>query len=188
MHHGRMQVPVHIVMQNIPRSDALAARIREDAAKLEVFHPRITSCRVAVEETDKHHRQGRQYRVKVEVHAPGHEEALSTLHHHEDVYVALREAFDSVRRQLEEAVREARGDVKSHAPELHGKVARLDDEEGFGFIETDDGRELYFSRDNVLHPRFADLRPGTEVQFIEEPAGEGMQAKRVTAGKHQFTA
>jgi cold shock CspA family protein len=93
-----------------------------------------------------------------------------------------------VRRQLEEEVREARGDVKIHARPLHGKVARLDDIEGFGFIEADDGRELYFSRDNVLHPAFEQLRPGTEVQFIEETAGEGVQAKRVTAGKHHFEA
>lgn len=89
-------------MQNVPHSDALEARIRESAAKLEQFHPRITSCRVAVDEVDKHHRQGREFRVRVEVRAPGHEEAVSTLHHHEDVYVALRDAFDAVRRQLQE--------------------------------------------------------------------------------------
>jgi ribosomal subunit interface protein len=183
-----MQIPLQIVMQNVARSEALEARIRDNAAKLEQFHPRIMSCRVAVDEIDKHHHQGRQYRVKVEVRAPGHEQAVSTLHHHEDVYVALRDAFDSVRRQLEEEVREARGDVKIHARPLHGKVARLDDIEGFGFIEADDGRELYFSRDNVLHPAFEQLRPGTEVQFIEETAGEGVQAKRVTAGKHHFEA
>jgi len=60
---------------------------------------------------------------------------------------------------------------------------RLD--EGYGFIETSDGRELYFSRDNVVHPLFEHLEPGTVVQFIEEMAAEGPQAKRVSAGKHQ---
>ena len=105
-----MQTPLQIAMQNVPRSEALEARIRDGAAKLELFHPRITSCRVAVDQMDKHHRQGGQFRVKVEVHAPGREEAVSTLHHHEDVYVALRDAFDSVRRQLQEEVREAPGE------------------------------------------------------------------------------
>jgi ribosomal subunit interface protein len=181
-----METPLQITMQNVPRSEALEARIRESAGKLEQFHPRITSCRVAVDEIDKHHRQGREYRVRVEVHAPGHEKAISTLHHHEDVYVALRDAFDSARRQLEDRVREARGDVKRHARARHGRVARLDATEGFGFIETDDGDEVYFSRDNVVSPAFASLEPGTEVQFIEEPAGEGVQAKRVSAGKHHF--
>lgn len=183
-----MQVALQIVMHGIPRSEALEARIRESAAKLEHFHPRITSCRVAVEEIEKHQRQGRQFRVHVEVRAPGHEDVVSTLHHHEDVFVALRDAFDSVRRQLEDVVRESRGDVKLHARTLHGKVARLDVAEGFGFIEADDGREVYFNRESVVHPAFEHLQPGTEVQFIEAPAGEGIQAKRVSAGKHHFEA
>ena len=100
-----MQLPLQIVMQNVDRSEALEARIRDSAAKLERLHPRIMSCRVAVDEIDKHQQQGRQYRVKVEVRAPGRNQAVSTLHHHEDVYVALRDAFDSVRRELEEKVR-----------------------------------------------------------------------------------
>lgn len=183
-----MQIPLQVSLRNVPRSEALETRIRDNAAKLEQFHPRITSCRVVVEQVDRHRHQGRQFGARVEVSAPGHEQALSTLHHHEDVYVAVRDAFDSARRQLEEEVRESRGDVKVHAQPRHGTVARLDDAEGFGFIATEDGRELYFSRENVVHPAFEDLAPGTEVQFIEEPAGEGMQAKRVSAGKHHFGA
>lgn len=101
-----MQIPLQIDMRKMPRSEALEARIRDSAAKLEQFHPRITSCRVAVDEVDKHHRKGRQFSVHVEVRAPGHEDVLSTMHQDEDVYVALRDAFESVRRQLEEAVRE----------------------------------------------------------------------------------
>jgi len=173
-------------MHNMPRSEALETRIREAADKLGQFHPRIMSCRVTVEESRKHHRQGRQFGVRVDVRAPGREEVVSTLHHHEDVFVAVRDAFDSVRRQLEEVVREARGDVKSHARPRQGRVARLDLNEGFGFIETEEGDEIYFSRDNVVQPSFDHLRPGTEVQFIEEAAGDGVQAKRVSAGKHHF--
>jgi ribosomal subunit interface protein len=96
-----MQTPLQIVMQNVPHSDALDTRIRDCAAKLEQVFPRVSSCRVAVEETDKHRQQGRQFRVKVEVRAPGLGEAASTLHSHEDVYVALRDAFDAVHKQLE---------------------------------------------------------------------------------------
>lgn len=181
-----MQMPLQITMQNVPRSEALEARIRESAAKLEQFNPRITSCRVAVDEIEKHQRNGREFRVRVEVHAPGHEQAVSTLHHHEDVYVALRDAFDSARRQLEDEVREARGDVKLHLPQRLGHVVRLDFDQGFGFIETEEGEEFYFSRDNVVHPAFEHLMPGVEVRFITEPAGDGVQAKRVSAGKHHF--
>jgi cold shock CspA family protein len=104
--------------------------------------------------------------------------------HDEDVYVALRDAFDAMARQLEEVARAQRGDVKAHALPQHGRVTRLVTDEGYGFIETGDGRELYFSRENVAHPGFDDLAAGTEVQFIEELAAEGRQARRVSAGKH----
>ena len=102
-----MQTPLQITFQNLPRSDALEARIREDVARLEHLHPRLTSCRVVVEETEKHQQHGRQFAVRIEARAPGHEDMVVTQQHHEDVYVALRDAFDALRRQLE-ARREAR--------------------------------------------------------------------------------
>lgn len=103
-----MQAPLQISMHNVARSEALETRIRELATRLESFHPRLTSCRVAVEQSGKHHRQGTQFSVTVEVRAPAHEQAVATLHHDEDVYVALRDAFDAARRQLEDLVRRAR--------------------------------------------------------------------------------
>jgi ribosomal subunit interface protein len=170
-------------MHGMERSEALDADIRERVAKLEQFHPRMMSCRVLVEETRKHHQQGRQFTIRVDVRVPGRE-VVVTRDHHEDIYVALRDAFDSVKRQLEETVREKRGDVKLHQVPQHGKVLRMVREEGFGFIGTADGRELYFSRENVVHPDFDQLEPGVAVQFIEEMAAEGPQAKRVSVGKH----
>lgn len=178
-----MQVPLQITTRGIPRSPALEAGIREKAAKLEEFHPRITSCHVAVEESGKHRHQGRSFTVRIDLRVPGREIAV-TRDHHEDVFVALRDAFDSAKRQLEEVVREKRGDVKVHDIPQHGKIARLSVDDGCGFIETADGRELYFSRENVVYPAFEQLESGIQVQFIEELAGEGPQAKRVSAGKH----
>lgn len=178
-----MQVPLQITMRGVGHSAALEAEIRERAAKLEQFYPRITSCRVAVEEFARHHRQGRQFTLRIEVHVPGRQIVI-TRDRHEDVYVALREAFDAAKRQLEELIRERRGDVKVHEIPQHGRVARIFADEGYGFIETADGRELYFSRTNVVHPDFDRLEPGMPVQFIEELADEGPQAKRVSVGKH----
>lgn len=178
-----MQIPIQITFRDIPRSDELEAHIRQKAEKLEEFHSRIISCRVMVEEQHKHHHQGRQFRVRIDLRVPG-KEIVANRDHHEDVYVALRDAFDAVKRQLEEVAREMRGDVKAHVVSQHGKVARLLTDEGYGFIETADGRELYFSRENVVHPTFDQLTPGSEVQFIEEMAAEGPQAKRISVGKH----
>jgi ribosome-associated translation inhibitor RaiA len=168
----------------MPGSDALEARIRAKVAELDHFHPRITSCRVTVNEFGKHHHQGRQFEVCVDVRVPGHAEIVSNRHHHEDVYVALRDALASTTRQLEEVIREKRGDVKSHQIPQQGRITRIIPEEGIGFIETSDGRELYFSRENVVHPAFEHLEPGATVRFIEAAAGEGLQAKRVSIGKH----
>ncbi len=179
-----MQIPLQITIRDMDRSDALDTAIHEHASKLEQFHSRITRCRVTVEQMRKHHQQGRHFAVKVDLRVPG-KEIVATRDHDEDVYVALRDAFDSAKRQLEETARELRGDVKTHVPALHGTIARMRLDEGYGFIETSDGRELYFSRDNVVHPPFEHLELGTVVQFIEELAAEGPQAKRVSAGKHQ---
>jgi ribosomal subunit interface protein len=109
-----MQVPLQIVVRNTPHSAALDARIREKAAKLEEFDPRIISCRVTVEESSRHQHQGRQFSVRIDLRVPGHEIAV-TREHDEDVYVALRDAFASARRRLEDVVREKRGDVKAHS-------------------------------------------------------------------------
>lgn len=182
-----MQIPLQITMHEVPSSPELEAQIREKAGRLEEFHPRIMSCRVTVEKLDRHSHQGGQFRVRIDVRVPG-KEIVANRDHHEDVFVALRDAFDSAKRQLEEQVREARGDVKLHEPAQHGKVARLVRDEGYGFIETADGRELYFGRDNVVHPRFDQIEVGAQVQFIEEAAAAGAQAqaKRVSVGKHHF--
>jgi ribosomal subunit interface protein len=178
-----METPLQITVRDVPHSPALDARIRDKAARLEEFHPRITSCRVTVEESSKHRHQGRQFTVRIDLCVPGREIAV-TREHHEDVFVALRDAFDAAKRQLEDVVREKRGDVKVHDIPQHGKIARISVDEGYGFIETGDGREFYFSRENVVHPAFERLEPGTPVQFIEELAAEGPQAKRVSVGKH----
>lgn len=177
-----MQIPLQITFHGAPRSEALETRIRDKVAHLEKFHPRMTSCRVAVEERDRHRHQGKEFRIRLDIRVPEHEIVVNR-DHHEDVYVALRDAFAAAARQLEDVVREQRGDVKVHAIPQHGQVVRLFPDEGYGFIETAQGTEFYFSRDNVVHPGFSALAVDDAVQFIEEPAGGG-QAKRVSAGKH----
>lgn len=107
-----MRVPLQITVRDVPHSPALDTHIREKAAKLEEFHPRITSCRVTVEELHKHRHQGRDFQVSVDVRVPGRE-VIANRAHDEDVYVALRDAFDAARRQLEEVARVKRGDVKA---------------------------------------------------------------------------
>lgn len=71
------------------------------------------------------------------------------------------------------------GQVKNHQPTLSGKVARLLNGEGFGFIESTDGTEYYFNAKNLTGDNFDKLSVGTPVHFIEFTGDEGLQAHRV---------
>lgn len=108
-----MQTPLQITIRSIAPSEALEKRIREKAEKLDEFYDHITSCHVVVEEPHKHHRQGKQFNVRIDIGVPGRE-IVATRDHDVDVYVALRDAFDAVKRQLEDYARQQRGDVKTH--------------------------------------------------------------------------
>lgn len=175
-----MQIPLQISLHGIEHSNALYTAIQEKAAKLDRYYDRIMSCRVVLELDARHRHQGRQFTVRIDLKVPGGEIAV-THEHGEDMQIALRNAFDAARRRLEDYARGQRGDVKRHAAEITGRVARLDAAQGIGFIATEDGREYYFSRDNVVTPSFEHLAVGTTVHFIEEVAGEGLQAKRISA-------
>ena len=126
-----MQTPLQIAFRNFARSDAIEARIRNKAAVLEKFHPRIMSCHVVDEELDRRHNQGKQFTVRLDIRVPGHE-LIVDRDHHEDIYVALRDAFNAAGRKLEDVARTQRGDVKLHQLPQRSRVARLlpDDRHG----------------------------------------------------------
>jgi ribosomal subunit interface protein len=102
-----------ITYRGMQHSPAMDARIRELAAKLDEFHPRITRCHVVVDQDDRHKNKGNHIEVRVDVHIPG-SEIVATHQHHEDAYAAVTAAFDVVIRQLEDAVRRQRADYKRH--------------------------------------------------------------------------
>ena len=110
-----MQIPLQITYRGITPSDALEGRIRAKATKLDKFHGHITRCRVAVQEKSRHQRRGRHFSVRISVRLPQHDIVVNRLHD-EDVYVALREAFDAAVRRVEDTARVQRGDVKSKRP------------------------------------------------------------------------
>jgi ribosome-associated translation inhibitor RaiA len=68
-----MILPVQITFRNMPPSDAVAARVEEEAEKLDEFYSRITSCRVIVEIPHPHHTMGEQFHVRIELGLPGDE-------------------------------------------------------------------------------------------------------------------
>jgi len=188
-----MDIPLQISFRNMDRSDAVEAKAREKAAKLEAFFDHITSCRVVVEAPERRHHKGKLFHVRIELGVPGKELVVSRhpkgKHAHEDVYVALRDAFDAARRQLEDYVRKSDGRVKSHEAPLHGKVVRLFPYEGYGFVAASDGREIYFHKNSVPQQRFDKLEVGQEVRLVvaEGESAQGPQATTVEPiGKHHI--
>lgn len=186
-----MDIPLEISFRNMDRSASVEDRVRERAEKLETYFGRINSCRVVVEAPQRRHRKGRLYRVRIEVGVPGKDVVVSRHpqdnHTHEDVYVAVRDAFDAAQRQLEDHARKVRGQVKTHEAPLHGTVIQLLPDEGYGFVASTDGREIYFHKNSVAQDGFSTLEVGTRVRLaVAEREGEqGPQASAVVpVGSH----
>ena len=173
-----MQLPLQVTLRDISPSEAIEAYIRERAAKLEQFYDRIISCRVVVEAPVRHHRKGGPYKVRIDLTVPG-DELVVDRQVDEDLYVAIRDAFHAARRRLEDYARRQRGVVKVHEAAPHARVGKLFSEEGYGFLETPDGREIYFHRNSVKDSGFDRLEIGTKVRFAEESGEQGPQASAV---------
>lgn len=185
-----MQTPLQITFRDMEPSDAVEAKIREKAEKLEQFYDKIIGCHVMVEAPHGHHHQGKLYQVRIDLKVPDGELVTTHEHHHrdhahEDVYVAIRDAFDTMKRQLQDHVRIRRGKVKQHEAPDGGFVISLHPEEDYGKIGTPDGREIYFHRNSVVKNAFDTLSVGSEVRFTEEVGERGPQASSVIpVGKH----
>jgi ribosomal subunit interface protein len=179
-----MRLPLQVTFRNIPSSEAIETHIKEKAAKLDRFYDRIMSCRVVVDSSQRRQRQGKLFGVRIDITVPRKELAV-TREENEDVYVAIRDAFDAACRRLEEHGRRERGDTKIHEGPQSGRILRLFSDELYGFIETPDEREIYFHGNSVLNGDFVRLKVGTEVAFVEEQGTDGPQAARVSVSKRQ---
>lgn len=178
-----MQMPLQITLRHMESSAAVEARIRHLAAELEQFSAHIMHFHVVVSAPHHHHRQGNLFDVRLDITVPGAQIAINTenrgSHAHEDVYVALRDAFKAARRKLQDYERERRGDVKTHASAPAGWISEISPAEDFGRIRTPDGRLIYFHRNSVIDGDFDRLSSGTEVRFTEELGDHGPQASTV---------
>ncbi len=196
-----MILPVQIAFRNMKPSEAVDARVREEVAKLETFYNRIMRCRVIVEIPHRHHRKGDLYHVRIDMRVPGaelvvkREPSLRTALRqadsekqsksyepraaHKDIFVVIRDAFKEARRQLQDFARRERGDTKLHAPPPTARVSRLFPDEGYGFLNTGEGNEIYFHKKSVLNEAFNRLTLGSKVTFTEESGEKGLQASTV---------
>ena len=184
-----MKLPLQITFHNTDPVLAADELIRERAGRLDRFCDHIMSCRVMIDMPHKHHRTGNLYQIRLDITVPGDEIAITReASEHEAaraLTVAIKDAFDAADRMLEDYVRRQRQDVKRHEGLPHGKVRTVEIGQEFGFLETVDGRELYFHKNSLLNAKFDSLRPGTEVVFAEELGEKGPQATSVrVVGRH----
>jgi ribosome-associated translation inhibitor RaiA len=89
------------------------AAARDKAIKLDQFCRDLIACHVSIEELHKHMQQGRVFAVRVDVTLPGHEMSVGRVQD-EDVYLALRVAFDDMERQVADVVRRMRPQETAH--------------------------------------------------------------------------
>jgi cold shock CspA family protein/ribosome-associated translation inhibitor RaiA len=178
-----MDVPLELSFRQVRKSDQLEELIRERAAKLDKFHSRMTSCRVAVEKPHVHQRSGSPYRVRIEVRVPpGHdlvvEERPKEHGMHDSLERVLIDAFQAMERQLKELAERQRMEVKHHDVPI-AFVVRLFRDNGYGFLKTPEGREIYFQRAATLGHDWQRLEIGTQVRFDETMGEMGPQATTV---------
>lgn len=186
-----MRIPMEIAFRNVEPSAAMEALIRERGERLQRFYRGIIACRVAVEAP---HRSGNEevvgYRVRVEVSVAGQDLVVSRDRSHRrdefDPYVAIREAFVAMERQLKShRGRRIRARRPEQAGAPHARVAQIFYGEGYGFLETPGGEAIYFHQNSVLNGGFEDLEAGEEVRFEVTDGDEGPQATMVDpVGRH----
>ncbi len=184
-----MQTPVEISFRNVDRSQAVEDRVMKLADKLERHFQPIMGCRVMIETSHRHHHKGNIYHVRIDLTVPGAELVVSREpgenHAHEDVFVAVRDAFQAMTRKLEEYARKLRLEVKHHETPPHGRIIEIHPTRGGGLIETPDGREIQFWSTSVVNRDFDKLSVGDEVRFVESRGDEGPVASTVhVVGKH----
>jgi cold shock CspA family protein len=154
-----------------------------------------------VEIPHRHHRKGSPYHIRIDLTVPQgeivvkREPSLSARARHlgereikkhaevkiphKNLRIAIDEAFKAAGRRLQDYARRQRGDTKSHAPLPEARVSKIFPREGYGFLTSDDGREIYFHKNSVLGRAFPRLKVGTTVRFVEEAGDKGPQASTV---------
>lgn len=122
-----MSINSRLHFQNMDGSPALEAAIHKNLEKLQRFYEQIISCDVSVEAPHHHQHKGHIYKVVIKLAVPG--ETLIVSHAqgdnpaHEDAYVAIHDAFQRARRQVQDYARIQRHEVKHHTKAGRKKAA-----------------------------------------------------------------
>ncbi|MBW4648168.1 MAG: cold shock domain-containing protein [Kastovskya adunca ATA6-11-RM4] len=189
-----MKVPLEVSYRNVEKTNDLETLVREKVGKLEQVCDHISSCRVVVEKANERPKSGSPYRVSIDLTVPpSHELAAVENPGQGTQYVPLetviRHAFDAARRQLVELSDRQNDAVKTHPEqEMTAIVTKLFPEQGYGFIKSLTGEDVYFHENSVVNHDFDRIDVGTGVHFVAVEGEQGLQATTVhivdKAGAH----
>lgn len=185
-----MQLPLQIVAQVVDLDPHSQDIIRAHVDKLETFFDRVMGCRVTVSVPNRWPQGGpMMYRVRIDLTVPRGELVVKR-QPHVNLLDAIQDAFRVAGRQLQDYARELPDGAPPEARSRPGRarVVRLFPWEGYGFLQTDDGREIYFHRNSVVHSGFDRLQVGTEVRYAEEEGDNGPQATTIEIRRHRRTS
>ena len=116
-----MPAEVQITFRGMETSPSVEAQVRHRIEELYQLSDRIAACRVVLEAAHRRHRQGMIYHVRIDLTVPGGPLVIDREpgedHAHEDMRVAVRDAFDAARRRLQDRMRKLDGSVKQRATE-----------------------------------------------------------------------
>ena len=177
-----MPIPLEIVFEDFPPSLTIENAIAKEARALERLSAHILRCRVAVRKPHKHNHKGAEYDIHIHLTLPNRREIVVSRApgkpaRREVANAAVRDAFKAAKRQLEDAMRMMRRQIKTHEEGFQqGRILRLHRPEGYGIIERGDGMELYFHRNAAESPDFEALEEGMEVQYREKEGDNGPHA------------
>jgi len=189
-----MDVPLEIAFHNLESSTAVETRVRERVAKLEKLFPRLVACRVVVEAPHRQHQKGNIFRVRIEMSVPGDDLVVSKEPNRAqerfadpDVYVVLKDAFDTAERMLKDYKGKQSGDVKTHDTPMHGHIMRINPANDFGFLRSAEGSQLWFHRNSVMNEELESFTEGDPVHYVEVIGETGPQASKVwrVSSEHQ---
>lgn len=183
-----MTIYTEISFRDMEPSPRIQAQIERRVKKLESVFNHVSACRVIVEAPHKHRIRGNLFHVRIDLSAPQKEliasRDVSVNIAHEQVDVALRDAFAAIKRQLQKHKEKIRIDY--HIPDRlpTGVIRALFPYDDYGTLETRDGREIYFHRNSIVDGHFDKLKIGDEVRYNEELGAKGPQASTVHFARH----
>jgi ribosomal subunit interface protein len=166
---------IYIEGQHTDIQPALRDWITERFEDLNTPHDDILHARIVLAKAT-HHIQGAD-EARVILSLAG--KTLNASKTAETLDDAVNAVLDAIVREVQDYRTQRRGVVKEPGPRPRGRIVRLFVDRGYGFIETDARREVYFHAHAVHGIPFEKLEVGMVVALDIESGNKGPQAASV---------